>query len=160
MATRITRSARRKTLRLFDPKLDYGLLPALTGFRLRRASVIDFSFFGEASGDATITPLRFSMLELIGANPGLQQVQIAQALGLSRPAVSVTIDFWEQRGCVERRSAPGDRRSNGIFLTDVGRERLDQLETQVAAHDRQLTDALTAEEIEELHRLLAKIYSR
>jgi DNA-binding MarR family transcriptional regulator len=151
-------AGKRKALKLFDPGLDYGLLSELTGFRMRRASVIDFASFGEASGDPTITPLRFSVLELIGANPGLQQVQIGQALGLSRPAVSVTIDFWEQRGCVERRPAPDDRRSNGIYLTSKGEDRLGALQKQVAAHDRKLTVGLTETEIDELHRLLEKIY--
>jgi DNA-binding MarR family transcriptional regulator len=85
-------------------------------------------------------------------------VQIGQALGLSRPAVSVTIDFWEQRGCVERRPAPDDRRSNGIYLTSKGEDRLGALQKQVAAHDRKLTVGLTETEIDELHRLLEKIY--
>ena len=44
--------------RMFDPSLDYGLLPTLTGFALRRASLLDFGGFGEALGDRAITPLR------------------------------------------------------------------------------------------------------
>jgi hypothetical protein len=45
-------------LELFDSTFGYGQLPSLTGFLLRKASVLDFGKFGEAVGDRTITPLR------------------------------------------------------------------------------------------------------
>jgi hypothetical protein len=60
---------------MFDPELSYGQLPKLIGFALRRASIRDFSRFGYAVGDKAITPLRYSVLEIIGANPRIQQVK-------------------------------------------------------------------------------------
>jgi DNA-binding MarR family transcriptional regulator len=153
-------SRRRKSFKPFDPALDFGVLPQLTGFGLRRAQLSDFSRFAKSVGDKTVTQLRFSMLALIGANPGLQQAQLAQALGLSRPMATVTIDYWEERDCVERRSHPRDRRSNGIHISPQGREVLSELQQLVQAHDRNVTERLTAREVQELRRLLAKIYYR
>jgi DNA-binding MarR family transcriptional regulator len=153
-------SRRRKSFKPFDPALDFGVLPQLTGFGLRRAQLSDFSRFAKSVGDKTVTQLRFSMLALIGANPGLQQAQLAQALGLSRPMATVTIDYWEERACVERRSHPRDRRSNGIHISPQGREVLSELQRRVLAHDRNLTERLTNGEVKELRRLLAKIYYR
>ena len=154
------RKGRRKTFKPFDPALDLGLLSKLTGFAVRRAQLRVFSRFARSVGDKSVTPQRFSMLEVIGANPGLQQSQLAGVLGLSRPAATVTIDYWQTRHCVERRSDPKDRRSNGIYITPHGREVLRELEEQVLAEDRGLTSRLSDAEIGRLRRLLEKIYSR
>ncbi len=143
---------------MFDPSLDYGLLPSLTGFALRRASLLDFSRFGDAVGDKAITPLRYSILEVVGANPGLQQVQLAEILGLSKPAATIAIDFWEARNCVVRRKADGDRRSHGVWLTESGEQNLAELRRLVSEHDRQLTHALTGEELANLLACLKRIY--
>jgi len=145
---------------MFDPTLDYGLLPTLTGFALRRASLLDFGGFGDALGDRSITPLRYSMLELIGANPGLQQVQLADILGLAKPAATIAIDFWQARECVARRKDERDRRSYGIYLTAVGEETLSELRRKVVEHDRKLTHCLSERELGELRNSLKKIYDQ
>lgn len=143
---------------MFDPSLDYGLLPSLTGFALRRASLLDFGGFGEAMGDKAITPLRYSVLEVVGANPGLQQVRVAEILGLSKPAATIALDFWQQRKCLSRRKDPRDRRSHGIFLTKEGEDTLAGLQRRVLVHDQQLTSALTEKELAELRGFLRRIY--
>ncbi|HEX7710723.1 MAG TPA: MarR family transcriptional regulator [Sphingomonadaceae bacterium] len=146
--------------RMFDPSLDYGLLPTLTGFALRRASLLDFGGFGEALGDRAITPLRYSMLEVIGANPGLRQVQLADILGLAKPAATIAIDFWQARECVTRNKDERDRRSYGVYLTETGEETLSDLQRRVVAHDTRLTQCLSAPELDNLRRYLKRIYEQ
>lgn len=153
-----TASGRRKKLGLFDPTLDYGLLPSLTGFALRRASILDFSGFGDAVGDRSITPLRYSLLEVVGANPGLQQVQLAEILGLSKPAATITIDFWQARKCLARRKDARDRRSYGIYLTAAGEEKLRELQVLIVKHDREFTSSLSTEELALLNSFLRRLY--
>ncbi|MFB0613755.1 MarR family winged helix-turn-helix transcriptional regulator [Aurantiacibacter poecillastricola] len=142
---------------LFDPSFDYGQLPSLTGFHLRRASLADFSAFSDETGDRSITPLRYSVLEVVGANPGLQQVQLAAILGLSKPAATLAVDFWEARDCLARRRMPEDGRVRGVHLTDHGQGVLAQLRRQVARHDAALTASLSDFELETLHKALRKI---
>ena len=136
----------------------YGALPSLTGFALRRASVLDFGRFADAVGDRAITPLRYSLLEVVGANPGLRQVQLAEILGLAKAAASLAIDFWQSRDCVVRRKDSSDRRSHGIYLTQLGEEQLVGLRNLVARHDAQLTSSLSDSELRELRTLLNRIY--
>lgn len=143
---------------MFDPSLDYGLLPSLTGFALRRASLLDFGGFGDAMGDKAITPLRYSVLEVVGSNPGLQQVLLAEILGLSKPAATIALDFWQARKCITRRKVPRDRRSHGIFLTKVGEDTLADLRRRVILHDQELTSSLTPEELADLRSFLRRIY--
>jgi DNA-binding MarR family transcriptional regulator len=141
-----------------EGQLDYGLLQQLTGFSIKLAWILGYSLLQRAFGDSGVTPLRVSMLELVGTNPGAQQTQLATALGLSRPAATLAIDFWEARDCVERRPDPSDRRSFGIYLTETGEEELARLRVQIKQADDALLADLAPAEIAELRRLLAKIH--
>ena len=145
------------TITLFDRTFDYGQLPQLMGFHLRRASIVDFSTFSEEMGDRSITPLRYAALEVVGANPGLRQAQLAAILGLSKPAATLAIDFWEARKCLIRRRIPEDGRARDIHLTPEGRVTLDQLQNKVARHDHALTASLSEPELRALRSALRKI---
>ena len=142
---------------LFDRTFDYGQLPSLIGFHLRRASLLDFSTFPEEIGDRSITPLRYSVLEVVGANPGLRQMQLAAVLGLSKPAATLAIDFWEARNCLSRRRLPEDGRARGVHLTEEGGSTLVELRKQVARHDQALTASLSDDERRTLQMVLRKI---
>lgn len=144
--------------RLQNSELDYGLLKDVTGFPIKVVWILGYSLLTGHIGDAPVTPQRFSMLELIGCNPGAQQSQLGTALGLSRSATTIAIDFWQDRGCVERRTVAGDRRIFGIYLTAEGQQVLEALRERVRKSDAALTRNLTAEEIGQLRRLLAKIH--
>jgi DNA-binding MarR family transcriptional regulator len=149
---------RRRAPKLSEATIDYGLLAELTGFSIKLAWILGYGLLMRAFGDSGITPQRFSMLELIGCNPGSQQIQLGSALGLSRSAATLTIDFWEERGCIERRADQSDRRSFGIYPTEHGIAELDRLRELVREADGALTSGLSAGEIAELRRLLAKIH--
>ena len=138
--------------------LDYGPLAERTGFSVKLVWILGYSLLQKSYGDAALTPLRVSMLELVGCNPGAQQIQLGTALGLSRSAATLAIDFWEERGCVERRTDPADRRSFGIYLPPRGHDELARLRERVRQADEALTADLEPEEVVELRRLLAKIH--
>jgi DNA-binding MarR family transcriptional regulator len=138
--------------------IDYGLLTDLTGFSVKLAWILGHGLLNRELGDSGITPHRFSALEVIGRNPGLQQTQLAAALALTRPATTLAVDFWEERKCVERRKIPGDRRAFGVYPTPHGERELERLRILVRKADAALTTDLTASETSELRRLLKKIH--
>jgi DNA-binding MarR family transcriptional regulator len=149
---------RHRVPKLTEAAIDYGLLARCTGFSVKLVWILGYGLLMRAIGDDGITPQRFSMLELIGSNPGLQQIQLGNGLGLSRSAATLSIDFWESRGCVERRADKADRRSFGIYLTEHGEGELARLRKLVLEADRALTGALSEAEVAELRRLLGKIH--
>lgn len=149
---------RNKAPKLVDAPIDYGVPAECTGFSVKLVWILAYGLLRRAFGDSGITPQRFSMLELIGRNPGLQQVQLGNALGLSRPAATLIIDFWQDRGCIERRSDQKDRRSFGIYPTTRGMDELARLRPLVLQADAALTSGLAESEIAELRRLMAKIH--
>jgi MarR family transcriptional regulator for hemolysin len=50
------------------------------------------------------------------------QIQLAELCQVDKTTMVVTVDKLEQRGLVERRPAPNDRRARIIAVTDAGRE--------------------------------------
>lgn len=150
-------TSRARRPKIFDSSVRFGALADLTGFHLRRASLFDFSTFSDTTGDPAITPLRYSVLEVISANPALKQIELGAILGLSKPAATIAVDFWQERGCVQRRRQEEDGRARRLHLTATGETVLLGLRRAIAMHDAALTSSLDEEELATLHRLLHKI---
>ena len=148
---------RHRTPSFTQREVDYGLLTDLTGFSLKLAWVLGHSLLSREF-DPGVTPHRFSTLEVISRNPGMQQTQLAAALALTRPATTLAVDFWEERGCVERRKVAGDRRLSGVYITPHGERELDRLRQRVRKADVALVADLSEAEVETLRSLLRKIH--
>lgn len=97
------------------------------------------------------------ILLLLSRREGQTQGELAQALGLTAPTISVTLRRMEEAGFIQRRADEKDQRQLRIFPTEkaAGMERLAR-ENQKRL-DTVLTAALSAEEAAELRRLLLKI---
>ena len=140
-----------------DAEITLGLLASLLGYNLRRAQVAVFQNFTEMVGASELTPGQFGVLVVIDANPGLSQTQLGNALGIDRSTVVAVIDRLESRGLVVRQSAPGDRRSHALHLSDSGRATLRRLTERVRAHEREIARHLSAEELAHLIELLGRV---
>jgi MarR family transcriptional regulator, organic hydroperoxide resistance regulator len=65
---------------------------------------------------------QFDVLSTLTEQEGLSQSDLAQRLYVTKGNVSGLIDRLVDAGYVERRSAPGDRRSNAVYLTPAGQK--------------------------------------
>lgn len=101
---------------------DTGAVSGIIGYRLRRAQVAVFQQFMSRFAAFGLTPAEYSVLALIGANPGSKQTEIGDALGIKRANFVALINGLDQRGLTERLEAQGDRRSNALHLTAAGEE--------------------------------------
>lgn len=137
--------------------LDYGVLPSLIGYNIRRAQVAVFQDFAATLKEVDITPGQFGVLILIDENSGLNQTRLSNGLGVDRSTVVAVIDRLQQRGLVERMPTPGDRRSNALQLADSGRALLARAKLLVAAHEKRIGAALTRKERAALTALLGKL---
>jgi DNA-binding MarR family transcriptional regulator len=99
---------------------DTGTVSGIVGYRLRRAQVVVFQQFMSRFAEFGITPAEYSVLALIGTNPGSKQTEIGDALGIKRTNFVALINSLEQRGLTERQQVAGDRRANALFLTKAG----------------------------------------
>jgi MarR family transcriptional regulator, transcriptional regulator for hemolysin len=85
------------------------------------------------------------------------QTALAQAVGLDKTTMVVTIDELEAAGLAERRPAEGDRRARIVGVTDVGRRKVAQAEEIVARVQTEALAALPAGERELLVDALARL---
>src|SRR5688500_57016 len=67
--------------------IDYGPLPALVGYRIRKAYSRLFQSFSEMLKELSLAPGQYSVLLLIGLNPGLNQMMLAEATGIDRSTI-------------------------------------------------------------------------
>lgn len=138
-------------------ELDFDLLPGLVGYQLRLTQLAYFSDFAKSVDDPLISPGRFGVLVLIGANPGLTQSRLAAATQLDRSTMVAVIDLLEARSLVERRAAPTDRRSNALWLTDRGKRLLRAVRARVVAHDQRLSSAIGTGGAQQLIAMLERM---
>jgi len=131
-----------------------GILPSLLGYRLRRAQQAVFRDF--ASSIPELSPGRVGILLLLEANPGVTQGRLAQAVSLERSTMVGVVDLLESRGLIERRRG-ADRRTNGLWLTDPGRELVARLKRRIQLHERRVAARLSVQERAQLLALLEKL---
>ena len=137
--------------------LDFGLLPELVGYELRRAHTRLFQHFAGSVGRDGITPGLFGVLVLIEANPGLNQSRLSEALGIDRSTVVGVIDRLQERALVRRAPSATDRRAYALELTEKGHEALARLKEEVRAHEADITGGLDANEQAQLVALLRRL---
>ncbi len=151
-----TKTRRRRPKRA----VDYGILPSLIGYNLRRAQVRNFQMIGESVGAYDITPGQFGVLVIIHANPGLNQSELGNAMNVDRSTVVAVIDRLEKRNLVVRDPSPMDRRSYALRLSDEGEELLGKLVPLVQSLEREMANDLSDREVEELVGMLKRMTVR
>ncbi len=139
------------------PGIDYGVLDDLTGYAVRRAQIRVTQAFDARLGGAGMTTQRFSALVLIAGNPGVKQTELASIMGIARSGVLAIVEALDAQGLIQRRPVPGDARAQALQLSPAGEERLPGLVAAVADHDREISSALSPDEIAVLRSLLARI---
>ncbi|WP_341914478.1 MarR family transcriptional regulator [Ferrovibrio terrae] len=138
--------------------VDLGLLDNLLGYRLRRAQLAVFQDFLVAMKGFELRPAQFSVLAIIAANPGLKQSRVSEALGINRANFVALLDELEQRKLARRAPAPGDRRSNALYLTPKGEGFLkDAYRHLVGQHEKRVEAVLGSADKQLLLGLLDKL---
>ena len=72
-----------------------------------------------------LSPSQFNVLNLLRDEPGgLSQTEISRLLIMHRSNATGLIDRLEERGLLQRRATPGDRRAYRVVLTPAARQLL------------------------------------
>ena len=102
-------------------------------------------------------PAHYSVMVLIAANPGLNQSEVAAALGIKRTNFVALIDNLERRGLARRAPTLADRRSYALFLTDAGSVLLDKLQALQREHEARVIARIGAINRTHLLKMLEQI---
>ena len=138
--------------------LQMGELSELLGYSLKRAQLKVFEDFLRCVAPLQLTPAQFSVLMLLDKNPGRNQTEIANTLGILRPNFGAMLDGLESRDLCARMRSTNDRRSHILVLTEKGRAVLARAKKLVASkHEARLNALLGPVNRAALLEMLAKI---
>ncbi len=140
-----------------DAPLDLGMLPEMTGYALRRAQLAVFADAINALASLDLRPAQFSVLLVIGRNPGRKQSEIAEALGIQRPNFVALMDELNRRGLARRTPLASDRRSYAVVLTKDGEALLAEAQETLTEHERRVRRHLQDGQHQAFLRTLARI---
>ncbi|MBR0849809.1 MarR family transcriptional regulator [Bradyrhizobium diazoefficiens] len=143
-----TKPARTKPLALGD-------LSQLLGYRIRRAQLWVFKEFSKRLAAFDISPAQFSVLCVIDANPGVNQLAVAQLLSIERAGLGRLVDHLENRRLVRRNASAVNRRYYVLYLTEAGSALLGRMRPAVAESDRALAAKIGPRAYKELQRTLS-----
>jgi DNA-binding MarR family transcriptional regulator len=133
-----------------------GALDDYIGFHLQLAQAAAFRSFKRQTGIGDLRAGWFTVLSLIGDNPGITPIAISRASGRDKSTITPVIQELVRSEFIVRETTPGDRRSYGLRLTEKGRASLDHLAACAAEHDGAMV-AIVGEHREALIAALRRI---
>jgi DNA-binding MarR family transcriptional regulator len=135
-------------------EVDLGVLNERLGYFVRRLQVWVFQDFIRRLSRLDLSPAQFSVIVVIGANPGLSQAQLATTLGIERARLVRLLHRLEQRGLTERRRAASDGRRHALVLTRSGEKMLSDATKLAEQHEDGLKQKLGARQYRTLLEML------
>nr|WP_246098892.1 MarR family winged helix-turn-helix transcriptional regulator [Tepidimonas thermarum] len=138
--------------------MDTRFLESLIGYNARRAALAIIGPVLQRLAPFELRVVDFSVLTVIAHNPGVTSRQVCAALDILPPNLVGLVRALEQRGLVEKRDHPRDRRAQGLYVTAVGAQVQARAQAAVGAVESSDLTHLDAHERATLIRLLRKIY--
>jgi DNA-binding MarR family transcriptional regulator len=126
-------------------------------FLLKRLGMVAKEQSFEAYEAAGLHPYHHAILAVLDEGSRETQGAIADALGYDRGQLVGLLDELEEKGLVERRRDPADRRRHVVQMTPAGRKALARLRALSKKLEREFLSPLDDAERAELHGLLLRL---
>ena len=136
-------------------EVSLGDLPDHLGFLVRRVQLWVFREFARELTRFDVTPAQYSVLTVVGANPGINQLAIASALAIERAGLGRLVERLEARNLLKRLPSTVDRRSYVLHLTPEGRKALARMRATVYQNEQRLAQKFRPGDFAELKRMLS-----
>lgn len=114
------------------------------GFLVRRLHQIADALFYAECDTKKLTPVQFGVLTALSMNPWLDQKAIARELALDRTTTAEVLKRLEEKGLIERRVNPDDRRSRLSVITKQGLKLIRSLQDNMQRSQDRLIEPLSA----------------
>jgi DNA-binding MarR family transcriptional regulator len=149
-----------------DPGIPQKLAPgppkellSSSSFLLKRLGFLLKDRTHSAFESTDLSPHHYAVLALLEEDPRETQAMIADALGYDRSHLVGILDELEERGLIERKRDPSDRRRHLVSLTADGKRALTKLRDIVTQLDDEFFAPLDAVQRGTLHALLLELAS-
>ncbi|MBX3655281.1 MAG: MarR family transcriptional regulator [Ramlibacter sp.] len=107
-----------------------------------------------------ITRREWRVMALLARNEGLLSSQLAERAQLDRARTSKAVSSLVAKQLVSREPRPSDRREARLALTPAGRELYETMFPVVVDINRELLEAVSADEVAQLDRILDALHQR
>jgi len=126
------------------------------GHLLRRAQQISTALFYEEVG-SELTPVQYAMLNALAAHPGIDQVSLSGLVAIDTSTGATVCARLEEKGLIERKILPHNRRQRALTVTPAGQGLLDDLSPGAQRLRQRLLAPLDADEQRQFMTLLGKL---
>ncbi|MPQ57830.1 MarR family winged helix-turn-helix transcriptional regulator [Duganella sp. FT27W] len=126
------------------------------GHLLRRAQQISVSIFYDEMG-SDLTPIQYAVLRNLAAHPGTDQVSLAALTGIDTSTGATVCARLEEKGLLERKVIPTNRRQRALTITGAGEQQLADMIPGAQRLRRRLLAPLTGPEQLQFMALLTKL---
>lgn len=139
-------------------ELDQSCLDHLLGYQLTRANIPSRQVFLRGLGiPLELSPVEFTILVLLDHNAEVSPKQLARALEVAAPAVTLLLDRLMHRGLLTRLRSETDGRAQRIRLTPEGQVLARRAHRRSLNLEADLVAVLSESERVILKRLLRKV---
>jgi DNA-binding MarR family transcriptional regulator len=135
-------------------------LVSSTAFLLKRLGFAAKDQALKAYEETGLHPYHHAVLAVLDEGSRETQGAIADALGYDRGQLVGLLDELEERGLVERKRDPADRRRHIVRMTSGGKRALVKLRALAGRLEDELLAPLDADERAQLHALLLRLAQR
>lgn len=90
------------------------------GYLIRRLQQMAISIFMEETSEFDVTPIQYAALAAISVYPGIDQLRVANAVGIDQATMSGVIDRLEAKKLIVRKVSGTDRRARQLFSMLAG----------------------------------------
>jgi len=132
-------------------------LVSSTPHLMKRLAMLQKDRAVDAFEETGLSPYHYAVLALLEEEPPETQAMIADALGYDRSHLVGMLDELEERGLIERKRDPGDRRRHLVTLTPEGKRSATKLRSIVAKLEDEFLAPLGDDDRKTLHRLLLRL---
>lgn len=139
-------------------RLRTGRLNDILGFHMRMANVAMYQDYSATMGELGLTQKQFAVLELIAANPGVGQIDIANQLSMDRATMMALVNRLEARNLIVRQPSSIDRRRQELRMTGDGASLLTHARRLQREHEERFTSRFTPQELQVFIGALKRIY--
>jgi len=126
------------------------------GHLLRRAQQISVSIFYDEMGNE-LTPIQYAVLRNLAGHPGTDQVSLAALTGIDTSTGATVCARLEEKGLLERKVIPTNRRQRALTITRAGERQLADMIPGAQRLRRRLLAPLTGPEQLQFMELLTKL---
>jgi DNA-binding MarR family transcriptional regulator len=138
--------------------LSAAALNGVLGYQLAQAAVATTAVFSHSvGGPHNLRTVEYTVLQLIGENPGCSSVQLAKALAVTKPNITQWVDRLVARNLVQRSPSSSDKRASELRVTKAGGTLAQTATSLLKAGEAAALSTLSAGERTILNELLHKV---